>query len=265
MLVHLPLGLIAGLFRLVRVDVSGLLAASVRDLSRSDALIDLAGVSFIDGREKYLPFNILTIWPAMLMGVPVFKLSQAVGPFRQTLNHWVAGSLLKRCRMLVPRGRTTLEHLSEIDIPADRLFPAPDTAFCFREQDSLSDEGVEEITTLLDLVGGDRRGEVIGICPSSVIASKASKEGWDYVGFLAEVVRTLVADGQLVVLFPNATRADAGDALRNNDLPVIRDVAAATSLAASDGLLWVKVTPAPRSFDGSCVSAMSSAYRGSTP
>jgi hypothetical protein len=116
----------------------------------------------------------------------------------------------------------------------------PDAAFAFDSGDSLSDEGTEEVAHLRRLIDSDRRVGVFGICPSSVIASKASKEGWDYVGFLAEVVRTLVADGRLVVLFPNATRGDAGDALRNNDLPVIRDVVSAVGLAETEGLLSVK-------------------------
>jgi colanic acid/amylovoran biosynthesis protein len=54
-------------------------------------LIDLAGVSFIDGREKFLPFNILTILPAMLLGVPVVKFAQAMGPSRIRSIGWRLG------------------------------------------------------------------------------------------------------------------------------------------------------------------------------
>ena len=37
-----------------------------RALAESDVLLDIGGITFSDGREKYLPFNILSIWPAML-------------------------------------------------------------------------------------------------------------------------------------------------------------------------------------------------------
>ncbi len=196
---------------LLRVDVSGLLPASVRDLSRSDALVDLAGVSFIDGREKFLPFNILTIWPAMLMGVPVFKLSQAVGPFRQTLNRRAAGRCSSAAACSCHAGRTTLEHVSELGIPADRRLPGTGHRVLLPRAGLAVGRGCRGgHAAARPRRGATAAGASSGICPSSVIASKAAKEGWDYVGFLAEVVRTLVADGRLVVLFPNATRADAG-------------------------------------------------------
>lgn len=234
-LVHFPFALLVGFFRLLRINASGLTPATVRDLARADALVDLAGVSFIDGREKFLPFNILTIWPAMAMGVPVFKLSQAVGPFQNRFNRWAAG-LLNRCAMLVPRGATTQSHVKELGVAYHVVFPAPDTAFAFRAEDSLSSEGAEEVARLRALIEEDRRESVVGICPSSVIASRAADEGWDYIGYLAEVVRTMISDGHTVLLFPNATRAAAGDELRNNDLPVIRDVVAKAGLSADDGL-----------------------------
>jgi len=55
-------------------------------LSTSDLLLDIGGITFSDGREKFLPFNILTIWPAMILNVPVIKMAQAVGPFKHPIN-----------------------------------------------------------------------------------------------------------------------------------------------------------------------------------
>jgi polysaccharide pyruvyl transferase WcaK-like protein len=66
--------------------------------------------------------------------------------------------------------------------------------------------------------------EVVGLCPSAVLASKAAAEGWDYIGFMATVASGLIEDGHAVLLFPNATRARS-EKLRNNDIPVIASIA----------------------------------------
>lgn len=205
--------------------------ASVRDLARCDALVDLAGVSFIDGREKFLPFNVLTTLPAMLLGVPVFKLAQAMGPFRSPLNRFCA-RLLRRCAFVVPRGAVTVENLRSIGFSESRMLPGSDVAFAFEERDALSTEGEAEVEMLLERIdkGADSDGvqgtcTVVGICPSSVIASKAVREGWDYPGFLAHVTAGLLTAGHQVLLFPNATKAECPDTTRNNDLPVIAEVA----------------------------------------
>ncbi len=219
--VHLPWALLVRGLRVPR----RLAPASIRALAQCDALVDLAGVSFIDGREKFLPFNVLTIWPAMMLGVPVFKLSQALGPFRNPLNRYCA-KVLRRCSLIVPRGEVTVENLRELGLPEDLTLPAPDVAFMFEQRDALSIEGREEADRIVArartlVVEGH---EVVGVCPSAVIAARARKQGWDYTGFVADIVRGLLGSGKAVVLFPNATRAASGGELRNNDLPVIADV-----------------------------------------
>lgn len=227
-LVLFPFTLLLGLARALRLGraVARIMPASVRALYGCDALVDLAGVSFIDGREKFLPFNVLTLWPAMLLGVPVFKLSQAMGPFGHPLNR-VASRTLWRCLMVVPRGEGTERHLRDVGFPPALTFPAPDVAFGFEDRDALSLEGSEEVASLAVALAQARESgaRVVGVCPSAVIASKARKSGWDYPGFLAQIVSGLLADGVAVLLFPNATRQDAPDKLRNNDLPVIAEVA----------------------------------------
>lgn len=222
-LVLLPWSLLLGLLRVLRLPHRWG-PRSVRALAGSTALVDLAGVSFIDGREKFLPYNVLTILPAMFLGVPVFKLAQAVGPFKNPANR-LAARVLRRCRLVVARGSVTVENLESIRFPAERTIAAPDVAFLFEAEDSLSHEGADEVAAIVSGIEGfAARGlETVGVCPSAVIAGKAAKEGWDYPGFVAEVVAGLVADGHAVVLFPNATRAGSAK-LRNNDLPVIAGV-----------------------------------------
>ena len=212
---------------------------SIRELAESVALVDLAGVSFIDGREKFLPFNVLTILPAMLLDTPVFKLSQALGPFAHSLNRFAA-RLLRRCALVVARGDVTLSHLQAIAFPLDRLLAAPDVAFLFDPRDSLSSEGAEQAEELARRAQGQRERErsLIGLCPSAVLAGKAEKEGWDYIGFMADLASGLIADGHAVLLFPNATRV-ASEKLRNNDLPVIRAITERLGAMGADDVLAV--------------------------
>jgi len=238
-LVLFPFSLLAVPFTWVLGRVPGFFPRSVRELGESAALVDLAGVSFIDGREKFLPFNILTILPAMLLGTPVFKLAQAMGPFKHPINRFSA-RLLRHCALVVPRGDVTLEHMESIAFPAERMLPCPDVAFLFESRDSLSDEGLgeaAELATRASLLRSSGR-EVVGLCPSAVLAGKAKDEGWDYIGFMAQLATGLIAEGHAVLLFPNATRA-ASEKLRNNDLPVIREIVEQLGGHDADGVLAV--------------------------
>jgi polysaccharide pyruvyl transferase WcaK-like protein len=204
----------------------GLFPRSVRALARCDALLDVAGVSFIDGREKYLPFNLFTIWPAMWLRVPVVKLAQAMGPFRHPLNR-LAAHALRHCALVFARGEGTWDNLQELGMPEGVARRAADVAFLHRDADSITHEGAADVERMLAALDARPKARpIVGVCPSSVIAGKAEKEGWDYPGFLAGIVRGLTDDGCDVLLFPNATRA-ASEKRRNNDLPVIAQVAAA--------------------------------------
>jgi polysaccharide pyruvyl transferase WcaK-like protein len=235
-----PLSLLAAPFVRLGGRVPRIFPRSIRELAESRALIDLAGVSFIDGREKFLPFNVLTILPAMLLGTPVFKLAQAVGPFKNPLNRLLAKVFLPRCAMVVPRGATTVEHLEQISFPSEHMVPGADIAFLFESRDALSREGEAEAATLAAAAraAGEAGRAVVGVCPSSVLAGKAATEGWDYTGFMAGMVDQLVADGHTVLLFPNATRARS-EKLRNNDLPVIAEIVGKTAPAGAGDVLSV--------------------------
>ena len=78
---------------------------------------------------------------------------------------------------------------------------------------------------------------MIGICPSSLLAVKDPK---GYPALVASLVTRLVTGGDLVVLFPNATRGrfDAGP--RNNDLHVISQVLDALHADVRAGVVSVE-------------------------
>jgi colanic acid/amylovoran biosynthesis protein len=228
----LPLSLLFGLLRLVLGRrVLRRAPADIRDLGTSTALVCVAGVAFIDGREKFLPFNVLTLLPAWLLGVPVVKMSQATGPYRGRLNRLVAGLVLPRVTMVWARGARTLEHLRESGFRGVRYAQADDIAFAHRAEYALTDEGGPALAAALQQVADARGAEgvrsVVGICPSSVVAVKSRASGGSYEQVLAQLVGDLARAGHQVVLFPNATRAADPVGERNNDLPVIRRVLAA--------------------------------------
>jgi polysaccharide pyruvyl transferase WcaK-like protein len=235
----LPWALLFGVLRRVAGrGVYRMAPAAIRALAGSDALVDLAGVAFIDGREKFLPFNVLTLLPAMLLGTPVVKMPQAVGPFEHRANRLAARWVLPRCAMVWARGGRTMQHLDGAAFAGVQRAQADDIAFNFDAAWSLTREGVAELPHMLAAIDALRlqpgiRG-IVGVCPSAVLAVQARKGSGDYEPALVGLVRGLTADGFGVVLFPNATRAEAGDAERNNDLPLMRRIHAA-SVAAGIG------------------------------
>lgn len=222
-----PLGVFFGLLRLVLGrSVFRFAPQSIRALAGSAFLVDLAGVSFIDGREKFLPYNVLTLLPALLLGTPVVKMPQALGPFRGTLNRIAASLVLPLCSKVWARGEGTLANLQASGIAGLKFERGNDVAFNFQASYSLSNEcpaSYEKNMERLTELRGPRRG-VIGLCPSSVVAVTAAKTGVPYEPIMAELVASLVADGFLVVLFPNATRDESGEKQRNNDLPLMRRI-----------------------------------------
>ena len=55
----------------------------LRPLLDADVVVDVAGISFVDGRGlPIVGYNVLMTALPLLVGTPVVKASQAVGPFR---------------------------------------------------------------------------------------------------------------------------------------------------------------------------------------
>src|SRR5690606_21072359 len=140
--------------------------------------------SFIDGREKFLPFNVLTLLPAWLVGTPVVKLSQAVGPFRKPVNRMASAFMLPRCTKVWARGAKTFQHLQESGFQGIDYALADDIAFNHLPAYALSNEAGPALEARFSALADARasaavRG-VIGICPSSVVAVQSRKQGGDY-------------------------------------------------------------------------------------
>ena len=199
---HFPLSVLDSLLRPIGVGVRRW-SKPVRLLQECDILLDVAGISFSDGREVYLPFNVLTIWPAMRLKVPVVKFSQACGPFRHRLNRWLARRILPRCQKIFARGAQTAEHLRQIGVEA---LVTPDLAFGLNEVEDMTSLGpqLEEYLRF-----GDPARTIVGMSPSSVVYRHCRKLGLDYVGVHARFVEYLVQKGYRVLLLPHCHRPGA--------------------------------------------------------
>ncbi|WP_166879341.1 polysaccharide pyruvyl transferase family protein [Salinibacterium sp. ZJ450] len=201
---------------------------AIRALVDSDVLLDQGGITFTDGREKFLLYNIASILPALMVGTPVFKCAQAVGPFRSPVNRFFAKMFLPRVHTLVTRGAITHGHAESLGLT--NLVAGADYAFALEldgnEKDSVS-------AFVLDEFFAGR--PVVGVSPSVVVRKKIDAGGRDYAGEMASFVDHLVATGHRVVLLPHSVR-DSSDT-HNNDLPLCLEIRDRLTSSSEDVLL----------------------------
>lgn len=224
--VLMPCALLHRLFTLINAKrLASILPQSVKALARSDIMICLAGVSFVDGRTKFLPFNVCTLLPAILLEVPVVKFSQALGPFDQFLNRIMARHVLARCARVFTRGERTHSHLEHLLTKQSNYQRADDTVFLFRPSYCLSRSVISLSERLHKLKSNNSKDALlIGVCPSVVVAQRARAKGWDYSQCIADLVEVLSGQGHRVALYPNATRDGEITKHHNNDLPLLCDI-----------------------------------------
>lgn len=188
-------------------------------LRSSNAVADIGGIVFADGRLVFLLYNIFTIWPAMLFGVPVVKLSQALGPFRSRTNRALGKLFLSRCKKIFARGADSFRHLTELGLSTEIISQASDIVFSYTPSYSLTDENSTRVQTM---IGELRRSDrpIAAIIPSSLLYSKNEEERESYMNTLAGVAELFNARGYQILCLPNATR-EGSEKKRNNDIIVV--------------------------------------------
>ncbi|WP_454043151.1 polysaccharide pyruvyl transferase family protein [Cellulosimicrobium sp. Marseille-Q8652] len=202
----------------------------VRALAESDVLLDEGGITFVDGRGKFLVYNVASILPALLVGTPVVKVAQAMGPFEEPLNRAAAKALLPRVAAIVSRGAITHEHL--LGLGLRNVHAGADLAFTLQvgEEDVRAAEAAADTSFF-------ESGDVVGFSPSAVLAKAAAGRGEDYVtevvGQIDHITQTL---GRKVFLVAHSARSHT-DKAHNNDLPLCREIAA--RVASPDKVLFV--------------------------
>jgi len=247
---YLPLSII--LWPLVRAR-SRMLAGIpyFRALFEADVVIDLCGIAFVDGRGlPLLAYNVACCLPAIAAGVPVAKLSQALGPFQSLANRTAGRWVLSRCRIVVARGAASLQHLRDLGIKAVML---PDTTFAL-------DAGAALPST------GDR--PLLVACPSEVVNRLCASAGISFEKEFADFLKAQITDGWRVLIVAHSL----GRQGKNNDVSICQAICArlpsehATMLTATEDPLRLRaVIGSADAFVGCRFHAVASALAMAVP
>ena len=183
----------------------------------TDVVLDEAGISFVDERGFIMnTYAFVCAAVPLLMGVPVIKYSQAMGPFKKGWNRFLAKWILPKLALICARGQITYDHLASIGINenvrlcADGAFTMPD--------DLIAKTKTEAVFKNDDFYA-NAQAELIGLSLSSVVEKKCTKLGIDYAGIMTEFINFLNGLGYKVLIIANAARLGS-EKTRNNDLMI---------------------------------------------
>ncbi|PKO04243.1 MAG: hypothetical protein CVU41_18070 [Chloroflexi bacterium HGW-Chloroflexi-3] len=198
----------------------------LKSILDAHVLLDIGGITFADGRLIFLPYNILTILPALLFKIPVVKLSQAAGSFKNPIIRFFAKYFLPKCDFIFARGEKTLAFLQELGLSEKKVALAMDATFVFQEDFCLTNENNYSVHQIYDdILSKKSQGiPVIGISPSILVMGKMSSKTVDYIHSLIEMIRkTSFQQDVHFVVFPNASR-EKSKKKRNNDILAIEEM-----------------------------------------
>lgn len=183
--------------------------------AKTDAVIDEAGISFVDSRGPIMnTYAFVCAAVPMLMGVPVMKYSQAMGSFKNPLNRFLAKWILPKMKLICARGKVTEEHLKSIGI-AENVKLCADGAFSMED----TPESTQNVEQLCASDPFYQSGDIVGVSISSVVEKKCIKLGIDYKTIMAEFIDWLNAKGYKVLIIANGARINS-EKPRNNDLMI---------------------------------------------
>ncbi|MEJ7584114.1 MAG: polysaccharide pyruvyl transferase family protein, partial [Acidimicrobiales bacterium] len=221
LVLHVPLALLAGLLRFAHLPWRWVCRpAALRAVAGADVVADISGISFVDGRRRAVViYNALLVAVPLLLGRPVVKCAQAMGPLRSPLNRALARLVLPRLLTICPRGASTEAHLRAFGLT--NLVPANDLAFAM--------EVPVDVRTRMKRDVADRAGPgpYLVVSPSQVVDSSCRDRGIDYRGIMAAFIDAAVEGTDLtVVIVAHSAQLDAG-VNHMNDLPLCRAIHAA--------------------------------------
>lgn len=182
-----------------------------------DLVIDEAGVSFVDTRGFVMnTYAFITMAIPKLMKIPVVKYSQAIGPFDNFWNKFLAKWILPKLELICARGNITKDNLESIGI-TENVRLCADGAFTMPDVPEIH-ERVLTATEKDDFFREDEKG-IVGLSISSVVDKRCRKIGVDYRKKTIEFINYLNEKGYRVLLIAHAARINSTKS-RNNDLLV---------------------------------------------
>ena len=189
----------------------------LKDFSDIDAVIDLSGIAFVDNRGlALLVYNVAITLPGIFFDKPVYKLSQALGPFNNKINKTAAKWILNRCRKVIVRGEKSLENVRAIDIKNAEHYP--DTSFALNINKNIRKKALDLVKKKVPTYNNTK---LIIMSPSAVLESYCRKTGLNLVNEFCKTVHSLSMQGMHCALIAHST--DTGIA-KNDDLSVIRSI-----------------------------------------
>ena len=215
-LVEFPVALLAYLARKCRLRLGWVRTRANRAILNSDVVVDVAGISFADGRGiPIVVYNTLMTSIGVLLGVPTVKAAQALGPFRGRVNRLLASRVLPALAMVCARGAATRSHLDTLGLT--NVVDVSDLAFSLDEAATLPADVERQLSVI--------EGDFVTVMPSSVVKGIYEKNGSNYVDAVERLIRSLKdATGLGVVIVPHSYRLGHSEG-RMNDGPVCRAVA----------------------------------------
>ena len=219
-LVEFPIACLALVMRKLRLPLFWIRSRGCRSMLDSSVVVDVAGISFADGRGfAIVVYNALMTGVPLLLGVPTVKAAQALGPFQSVPNKWLAPLVLRRVKTVCARGARTREHLDSLG--GINSIDVADLAFSLDEAASFP----EAVSVALGTIDKD----FIVVMPSAVVRGIYESSGGNYVSAMAALVAEIRhKTGCSVVIAPHSYRAGLPEG-RMNDGPVCREVAKACS------------------------------------
>ena len=183
---------------------------------KADVVVDCSGISFVDGRGlAKLIYNVSLCLPPLLLGTPLVKLAQTLGPFNFRLNRLFAEAILPRLDRIIARGDVTAEHLAELGCTNYEI--GADVAF-------LMEVSAVDMSSAKALLPDIPRGcKVLGLSPSVVTEAQCGARGLDYRTMMADLVAYAISKDFKVVMIPHAVRPESR-LRRNNDLILCREI-----------------------------------------
>ncbi|HMS23220.1 MAG TPA: polysaccharide pyruvyl transferase family protein [Candidatus Saccharibacteria bacterium] len=191
----------------------------IKALYDCDVYLDEPGISFVDGREKFLIFNVASILPPILMNKKIVKCAQAMGPFNNPINRFFSKLLLPRITHIMARGSQTKKYLQVLNLT--NVTPASDYAFLLKisEQEK---KVAQKILTKAKLSPSLNKNYLV-ICPSRVVEKKCDKLGVDYAGVIADFLNAKNLENQKFIIMAHAAR-EGSEKPHNNDLPLCKKI-----------------------------------------
>src|SRR4051812_48794630 len=169
-----PLALLAAALRAVRLPWRWLcIPPALRHLRDADVVVDVAGISFADGRGiPIVVYNALMTSLPLLLGRPTVKASQALGPFDNPVNRTLAKLVLPHLRAVCARGAASERHVRGLGLT--NVEATADLAFTMRMRP--------------DQARAPFARPTIGVSPSAVVDGYCRKAGIDYPALVGMLV-----------------------------------------------------------------------------